>query len=149
MSSFYGQSTLSIESGDSGTFNYDELFNKPIKNLKGTNSTPINISTLESGNYTLIGDYIFSQEDEVKTSSTPRILQIYKDEIKNTLIAKFETFENGEYLITSIIYNEDGTYIEEKYSPYQDFSQDIIEMKNQILNIVNNNISSALTIVDF
>ena len=55
----------------------------------------------------------------------------------------------GEYYVTSIIYNEDGTYTEEKYSPYQDFTEDITDMKEQVINITNNNITNALTIQEF
>ena len=150
MSSFYGQGTSISNGSGNGTFNYDELLNKPIKNLRGIDSTPIVFSELEPGNYTFIGNYKFSQNDEeAKINNIPRVLQIYKDDIKNTLIAKFESFENGEYYVTSIIYNEDGTYTEEKYSPYQDFTEDITDMKEQVINITNNNITNALTIQEF
>ena len=83
MSSFYGQGTSISNGSGNGTFNYDELLNKPIKNLRGIDSTPIVFLELEPGNYTFIGNYKFSQNDEeAKINNIPRVLQIYKDDIE-------------------------------------------------------------------
>ena len=78
MGSFYGQVSLG-GSGSGGVSDYNELSNKPIKNLTGL--TAINLSLLEEGLYNVKGNYIYNSSDTaVKTFASPRLLQVLLDD---------------------------------------------------------------------
>lgn len=115
MGSFYGQVSLG-GSGSGGVSDYNELSNKPIKNLTGL--TAINLSLLEEGLYNVKGNYIYNSSDTaVKTFASPRLLQVLLDDsvtdAKNII---FEYFNNGRHFAKIIHSYADGTYTEENYA---------------------------------
>lgn len=116
MSSFYGNVSIGSSSGEGGTSNYNELINLPIKNLIGTDSSPIIISNLNYGNYLIKGSYKYNSNSELLKEDTFKNIQVFKDETSQNKIAKFEVFENKEYYIITLTYENDGNFIEDRLS---------------------------------
>ena len=116
MSSFYGNVSIGGSSGEGGTSNYNELINLPIKNLIGTDSSPIIISNLNYGNYLIKGSYKYNSNSELLKEDTFKNIQVFKDETSQNKIAKFEVFENKEYYIITLTYENDGNFIEDRLS---------------------------------
>ena len=52
---------------DKSMFDYDKIVNTPIKNLKGTNEEPINISALSQGKYMVSGHFTTPDEKEINS----------------------------------------------------------------------------------
>ena len=65
MGSFYGNYSVGGGGGE-GTSNYNELTNKPITNLTGTDSKPIVLGDLFTGEYLIKGTYIYNLSDKNK-----------------------------------------------------------------------------------
>ena len=148
MASFYGNVSAVGGSGSgSGTNNYDELLNLPIKNLTVTTMSPVNFGVLNYGNYILKGKYTYN--GVVYDALAPKLVQVFQDSQTGKRIIKFELFEENTYYVISLIYNSDGSFIEEKYSPYQNFDEKIEDAKNEAINISNTFTTSALTITRF
>lgn len=126
MASFYGGVVVGGNSSDSGTNNYNELINLPFKNIIGTISSPINFSNLEFGNYVLQGKYTYDG-NEVFSTSSPRIIQVFTDNVTNEKIIKFELFEDYVYYVVNVIYNSEGQYVEEKHSFQPEVDSDDLE----------------------
>lgn len=116
MSSFYGNVSIGGSSGEGGTSNYNELINLPIKNLIGTDSSPIIISNLNYGNYLIKGSYKYNSNSKLLKEDTFKNIQVFKDETSQNKIAKFEVFENKEYYIITLTYENDGNFIEDRLS---------------------------------
>lgn len=114
MGSFYGNGGWTSQGGGSGTTNYDDLSNKPIVNLTGTESSPIVLHELEYGIYLIKGSYRYTQDDEIKQSVSPLSLQVFEDVASGEKAAKYEIFENQEFLIITVFYSNDGTFIEDR-----------------------------------
>lgn len=149
MSSFYGNAGIIVGGGDgSGTNDYNELKNLPFKNITGTTLSPIDFSVLNYGNYVLQGKYTYG-DTEVQDALAAKIVQVFQDTQTGKRIVKFELFEEDTYYVVSLIYNSDGTYVEEKYSPYQNFDTKIEEAKNEAINVANNYTIAAMTITEF
>ena len=151
MGSFYGPAQLGQNASNTpgGVTNYNDLFNKPIQNMTGIDGNPIVISDLVLGNYILRGKYQINPSGDIIHTDDAKILTIYEDETTHQKVAKFESFNNGKYIVTSILYEEDGGYSLKEYEPYQSFTQEIIDMKQQVINMTTNNIMTALTIEEF
>ena len=113
--SFYGGGGVVINGGF-GSSDYTDLINVPIQVLKGTSIQPIVFSELEYGNYLVQGHFRYNQNDTVYIESTPTNVQIFQDEITLKKIAKTEIFENGEYYLVALIYEDDGSYSIKKFS---------------------------------
>lgn len=117
MSSFYGNHVISNAGGGSaGTTNYNNLINTPIKNLKGVDSEPIIFSQLDYGNYLMSGYYQYSPNSLVYIESIPTNIQVFQDTITLQKVVCFETFENNEYFLVTLTYDDDESYIEERFS---------------------------------
>lgn len=116
MSSFYGNVSIGGSSGEGGTSNYNELINLPIKNLIGTDSSPIIISNLNYGNYLIKGSYKYNSNSKLLKEDIFKNIQVFKDETSQNKIAKFEVFENKEYYIITLTYENDGNFIEDRLS---------------------------------
>jgi hypothetical protein len=108
--SFYGGG------GVVGSSDYTDLINVPIQVLKGTSIQPIVFSELEYGNYLVQGYFKYNQDDTVYIESTPTNVQVFQDEVTLKKIAKTEIFENGEYYLVALIYEDDGSYSINKFS---------------------------------
>lgn len=126
MSSFYGNGGIS--SGGGGTSDYNQLTNIPIKNMTGTEGSPVNFSLLSFGQYKITGYYIFNKDSEVFNSNTLYI-SIFEDNETKKKIVKFEEFENSQFYIMTLTYEDDGTYIEDRFSPSQGSSEVTSEIK--------------------
>lgn len=126
MSSFYGNGGIS--SGSGGTSDYNQLTNIPIKNMTGTEGSPVNFSLLSFGQYKITGYYIFNKDSEVFNSNTLYI-SIFEDNETKKKIVKFEEFENSQFYIMTLTYEDDGTYIEDRFSPSQGSSEVTSEIK--------------------
>ena len=113
--SFYGGGGVVI-SGGLGSSDYTDLINVPIQVLKGTSIQPIVFSALDFGNYLVEGYYRYNQNDTVYIESTPTNVQVFQDEITLKKIAKTEIFENGEYYLVALVYEDDGSYSMKKFS---------------------------------
>lgn len=146
MSSFYGNVGINT-STDSGTNNYDELKNLPFKNVTGTSMRPVDFSVLNYGNYVLQGKYTYG--GQTYDSLAAKVVQVFQDTETGNRIVKFELFEDNTYYVVSLIYNSDGSFLEEKYSPYQNFDEKIADAKAEAVTISNNYTISALTITKF
>lgn len=114
--SFYGGGGVVITGGGFGSSDYTDLINVPIQVLKGTSIQPIVFSELEYGNYLVQGYFRYNQNDTVYIESTPTNVQVFQDEITLKKIAKTEIFENGEYYLVALIYEDDGSYSIKKFS---------------------------------
>ena len=114
--SFYGGGGVVISGGGIGSSDYTDLINVPIQVLKGTSIQPIVFSELDFGNYLVQGYYRYNQNDTVYIESTPTNVQVFQDEITLKKIAKTEIFENGEYYLVALVYEDDGSYSINKFS---------------------------------
>lgn len=131
MSSFYGNYGGG-GSGEGSISNYDELLNKPIKNLVGTEASPIILNNLDYGEYLVKGSYIYTSKDtNVKKPSYQYYISILEDPITKKKIAKFETVEDSIFYIYTITFKENNTCVEDKLSIQK--SQGIIFIGEQDL----------------
>lgn len=116
MGSFYGHSWCTGGSeGGGGTTDYNDLSNKPIVNLTGTESSPVTFSDLEYGNYLIKGFYRYSASDESKQSISLSVT-ITQDQESNSKVAKFEVIENQEVIVIAVFYDNDGSFIESRFA---------------------------------
>jgi hypothetical protein len=121
MASFYGNGyNGSSSSAGGGTKNYNELTNRPIKNLIGL--TAIDLSLLETGLYSIKGNYIYIASDtEVKTFANNKFLEVFLDEELGTKVITFKNDNQGKHYQTYISYDINlTTYTVEQFS-YDNF----------------------------
>ena len=58
---FYSGGAIGWGGGSSsGTTNYNDMTNTPIKNISGTDAVPINLANLNIGHYNLVGAYKYA-----------------------------------------------------------------------------------------
>ena len=113
--SFYGGGCI-VVNGDGGSSNYNDLINVPIVNLIGTSIQPVVFSELAFGNYIVTGYRRYNQNDIVYLETTPTYVQVFEDDVTLKKIVRTEIFENGEYYMVALIYEDDGTYSTKKFS---------------------------------
>lgn len=101
--------------GISETLDYNNIPNIPIENKIGTVSSPINLSTLEFGEYIISGDYVYNETTE-NISAKKLYVSVFQDVENGKKIIKFEEFKNSNFYIVTLSYEEDGTYIEDRLS---------------------------------
>lgn len=126
MSSFYGYGGIS--GGGGGVSDYNQLTNIPIKNVTGTETSPVNFELLTFGEYKISGYYIYNKNSEVFNKNVLYI-SIFEDKETKKKIVKFEEFENSQFYIITLTYEDDGTYIEDRFSPSQGSSEITSEIK--------------------
>ena len=112
--SFYGGGCVVVSGG--GSSNYNDLTNLPIVNLTGTSMQPVVFSELTFGNYMITGYRRYNQNDTVYLETTPTYVQVFEDDVTLKKIVRTELFENGEYYMVALIYEDDGTYSTKKFS---------------------------------
>lgn len=113
MGSFYGN--VVIGGSGSGVSSYDELSNRPIINLIGTETSPTILYELDYGIYLLKGSYKYTTNDETK-QTTQLMIQIFQDEVTNQKVAKFEKFENQDLIVYTVSYDDATTFNEDRLS---------------------------------
>lgn len=113
--SFYGGGCV-VVNGGGGSSNYNDLMNVPIVNLTGTSMQPVVFSELAFGNYIVAGYRRYNQNDTVYLETTPTYVQVFEDDVTLKKIVRTEIFENGEYYMVALIYEDDGTYSTKKFS---------------------------------
>lgn len=123
--SFYGGGCVMIGGSGGGTSDYTDLINVPVKVLNGTSVQPIVFSELDYGNYHFSGYYKHNQNSTIYIESTPTNVQVFQDDVTLKKIVRLEYFENSEYYMVAFIYEEDGSYIEKKFSFCADPSSDV------------------------
>ncbi len=115
--SFYGGGCVVVGGGSgAGSSNYNDLINVPIQNLEGTNIQPIVFSELDFGNYVFTGYYKYNQNDTIYIESTPTNIQVFQDDVTLKKIVRTEIFENSEYYMVALIYEDDGSYSIKRFS---------------------------------
>ena len=114
MGSFYGNYSIG-GGGSGGTNNYNELTNKPITNLIGTDNKPIILGDLYTGEYLIKGPYIYTSSDgNVKQTSLLHVIVSVDEETRKS-VCKFEKYENDTWFMYIVIINE-NEYAINKYS---------------------------------
>lgn len=113
--SFYGGGCV-VVNGNGGSLNYNDLMNVPIINLTGTSIQPVVFSELAFGNYIVTGYRKYNQNDIVYLEATPTYVQVFEDDVTLKKVVRTEIFENGEYYMVALIYEDDGTYSTKKFS---------------------------------
>ena len=113
--SFYGGGCV-VVNGDGGSSNYNDLINVPVVNLTGTSMQPVVFSELAFGNYIVNGYRRYNQNDTVYLETTPTYVQVFEDDVTLKKIVRTEIFENREYYMVALIYEDDGTYSTKKFS---------------------------------
>lgn len=114
MGSFYGNYSVSGDGGG-GTSNYNDLTNKPITNLTGTDSKPIVLGDLFTGEYLIKGTYIYNKSDENKKETLLLHVSVSLDEVTKERVCKFEKCEDGTWFMYVVIIRTDD-YLVNKYS---------------------------------
>lgn len=114
--SFYGGGSIVITGGGPGSSDYTDLINVPIQVLKGTSAQPIVFSELDYGNYFVEGYFKYNQNDIVYIESTPTNVQVFQDDLTLKKIVRTEIFENSEYYMVALIYEDDGSYSIKRFS---------------------------------
>ena len=114
MSSFYGNH--GIGGGGGGVTDYNQLSNKPITNIEGSNATPVSLNTLEYGTYLLSGYYKYIIDGDVYEADPPIMVKIMKDEVTNRRVVYYETIKNGVLVAVLGNYKDDGTVDVEAHS---------------------------------
>lgn len=108
MGSFYGNYSIG-GGGSGGTFNYDELLNKPIVNLTGLPDNPIDLSNLQPGEYLLRGYYKYNSSGGEEIEYTDFLkLTVVQDSITQQKNIFYVTTENNKYIIYLITYDENN-----------------------------------------
>lgn len=115
MSSFYGNGGCVTDIGGSSS-DYNQLQNTPIKNLTGTEGSPINFASLSFGEYKITGYYIYNLNSE-KFNTKSLFISIFEDKETKKKIIKFEEFENSQFYIITLTYEDNGEYITDRFSP--------------------------------
>ena len=113
--SFYGGGCV-VVNGGGGSSNYNDLMNVPNVNLTGTSMQPVVFSELAFGNYIVNGYRRYNQNDTVYLETTPTYVQVFEDDVTLKKIVRTEIFENSEYYMVALIYEDDGTYSTKKFS---------------------------------
>ena len=113
--SFYGGGCI-VSGGAGGSSDYRDLVNVPVQVLKGTNVQPIIFSELDYGNYLFSGNYMYNRDSAIFIESTPTNIHVFQDETTMKKIVRLEQFENSEYFMVALIYEEDDSYTEKKFS---------------------------------
>lgn len=114
MGSFYGNYGGGDGSGG-GTTNYNELSNKPIINLTGTDNKPIVFGNLATGEYLVKGFYIYNENDDNKKETQLLHLSVSTDETTGEKICKFEKCEANKWFMYLVIITTDD-FLVNKYS---------------------------------
>ena len=114
MGSFYGNYSVG-GGGGGGTSNYNDLTNKPITNLTGTDSKPIVLGGLFTGEYLIKGTYIYNESDENKKETLLLHVSVSLDEVTKERVCKFEKCEDGTWFMYVVIIRTDD-YLVNKYS---------------------------------
>ena len=96
MSSFYGCHGIASGSGGGGVSDYNQLSNTPIKNLIGTETSPVDLSALSYGRYNVAGSYVTTTNGEVVTLTEQRVFSVYNDSVTNEKVVYYESIQNGE-----------------------------------------------------
>ena len=110
MGSFYGRGGIN---GGSGTSDYNQLINVPIKNIGGETGV-VNLALLQTGHYNLKGAYKVSTEssEEITNHSILDII-VLNDKVNNTHSIEFITAEEGELYFNLLTYNENNMLIKQ------------------------------------
>lgn len=127
MGSFYGNGGC-VSEGGSGNSDYNQLQNTPIKNLTGTEGSPINFTNLSFGEYKITGYYIYNLNSE-KFNTKSLYISVFEDTETKKKIIKFEEFENSQFYIITLTYEENGDYIMDRFSPSDSLSSTASEVK--------------------
>ena len=127
MGSFYGNGGC-VNEGGSGNSDYNQLQNTPIKNLTGTEGSPINFTNLSFGEYKITGYYIYNLNSE-KFNTKSLYISVFEDIETKKKIIKFEEFENSQFYIITLTYEENGDYIMDRFSPSGSLSSTASEVK--------------------
>lgn len=107
MGSFYGSG---------GIVNYNQLTNKPITQLTGTESEPIILNTLNYGEYLIDGYFVYTSLDTVLKGSNlhPTYISIMMDDRTLRKAAHYETFESEVYFLYHVYFKNDETCVLDK-----------------------------------
>lgn len=129
MSSFYGCHGVASGSGGSGVSDYNQLSNTPIKNLIGTENSPVDLSALSYGRYNIAGSYVITSDSEVITLDDQRVFSVYNDSVTGDKVIYYDIIKNGELVHMYITYGNDGsTKEEEKVLVSTDFVEEALTL---------------------
>lgn len=127
MSSFYG--CHGVASGGGGVSDYNQLSNTPIKNLIGTENSPVDLSALSYGRYNIAGSYVIASDSEVITLDDQRVFSVYNDSVTGDKVIYYDIIKNGEVVHMYITYGNDGsTKEEEKVLVSTDFVEEALTL---------------------
>lgn len=116
MASFYGSGGCCSSGGD-GVTDYNALINKPIINLTGNTTSPVTLSQLYYGEYLIKGSYTYTIKDPtIRPIGYLLYVSITQDSSTGKKIAKFESFEDGTWYMHTVIFNENETCVENKFT---------------------------------
>lgn len=102
--------------GISETLDYNKIPNIPIENKNGTLDSPIDLSSLDFGQYKISGNYIYNSKMTEIMFNDNLYIYVFKDIENGKKIIKFEEFKNSNFYIVTLLYEEDGSYIEDRFS---------------------------------
>lgn len=83
------------------SIDYDTLGNKPIINLTGTLNTPIILSQLSNGTYSVTGQYQITETDETIYISTSYIIVIIEKDEDKIFIKKISSAKIVDYIVSN------------------------------------------------
>ena len=101
--------------GSTGTTNYNNLTNVPIINVTGTDSSPVILSNLSYGHYSLSG-YYKKTENSITVTKAPGVFEVYvsEDEIDQNKVVSYYSVKEGKPIIMSLSYNDTTGELEEE-----------------------------------
>ena len=129
MSSFYGCYGGSSGSGGGGVSDYNQLSNTPIKNLIGTETSPVDLSALSYGRYNIAGSYIIKSDDEIITLNEQQLFSVFYDSVTGNKVIYYDIIKDGELVHMYITYEQDGsTSVKEKELVSTDYIDDALTL---------------------
>ena len=108
MSSFYGPGGVG-KGGSSGTSDYNELTNKPIKNILGTSEDLFfNLKSIDYGNYSLTGYFKTHAEGSLRKAESALQLAVSKDSSTGEKTITYMEVKDNTPTNHTIIYRDNG-----------------------------------------
>lgn len=93
---------------------YNQLLNIPIKNIIGTKESPIIFNSLKFGNYKITGLYKYNNQDVIKNCNDSLLLSVFQDKTTGMKMIKFEEFDNSQFYMILICFEDNESYSENK-----------------------------------
>lgn len=124
MSSFYGIGGGGSNASGGGVTDYNDLTNKPLISLKGSEEGPVIFGSLTAGEYLVKGTYKYGVNDDYSFETEFLHIEVTVDEETGQKTVTFEKFINGQWNKYVLVFDETGEHQLYTYTFNKDTSTD-------------------------